>query len=225
MVEMMKRDWILFKNKFLFMIPIMSISLILLYPKADEGYFIIGLPLIFILPVLLFVVDDKDKGTQQLLSLPFSRKGIAQGRFFSAWILMGVGFAYLLVLGFSLGIFYPEAFISFVGYLKLETLFLYLWFLTALVLIAFPVLFALLGKGIQALVFVGLGLNLLLGVFFMFQFQSAGPDLFEIIKGLVLSIRAYHQGFMSYTTSLLILILLNWLNLRLCQWIFMRKEF
>ncbi|NQV30678.1 MAG: ABC-2 transporter permease [Candidatus Marinimicrobia bacterium] len=225
MVEMIKKDWILFKSKFLFMVPLFSLSLIILYPKADEGYFVIGLPLVFILSVMLFVQDDKSQSILQQLSRPNSRKNIARGRFLAAWTFTGVGILYLIVLGFALGLLYQEAFMSFLTFLNFETLFIYLWFLTGLLLIAFPLMYLFMGKGLYAMVFLGLGLNVLLGMFFLIQAQWAGPFLFEILEKLVQTLQAQHTGFSNYLISLSLLLLINMLNMRLCEWIFSRKKF
>ncbi len=223
MYEIIKRDWILFRQKFLFLIPIFSISLILLYPKADEGYFVIGVPVAFIFSVFIFIQDDKS--IQELLSMPFSRNGIARGRFMSGWVFMGAGIAYIIVLGLCLGLVYPHAFSAFFHHLDLNTLFIYLWFLTALTVIAYPVLFMFIGKGVQALLIFMLGLNVLLGIYFLLRFNAAGPDLFGGLKSIILYLQSYHSGPLKYLISTMTLLLINGINLKLCEKIFSRKEF
>ncbi len=225
MLEILKRDWILFRQKFIYLIPIISMGLILIYPKADEGYFVIGVPVVFIISVLLFAQDDKDKGILQLISMPFDRRTIARGRFLSAWIFIGSGIVYLIVLGLLLGLFYNDALQSFLRHLNIKMLFIYLWFISALTLLTFPIMYAFLGKGLQVLVMIGLGLNILLGVFFFIQAQSNGSDIFAILETFVQTVRDYHTGIGSYLLSLLGFIAVNIINLKICEWIFMRKEF
>lgn len=225
MLEILKRDWILFRQKFLYLIPIMSISLILLYPKSDEGYFIIGLPVVFIISILLFVHDDKDKGILQLISMPFSRMEIARGRFFSTWVFIASGMVYIIGLGLLLGLFYPTAIQSFLGLLTMKMLFTYLWFLSTMALLIFPLMYFFLGKGLQALILAGLGLNVLFGVFFLIQSQSSGRDIYSMLESVVHVLYNYHSGVGNILLSILGLLLMNFVNLKVCEWIFIRKEF
>ncbi|NQT62795.1 MAG: ABC-2 transporter permease [Candidatus Marinimicrobia bacterium] len=223
MFEIMKRDWILIRHKYLFLLPILSMSLVLLFPKADEGYFVIGAPVVFTFSVFVFIQDDTS--LRQLLSMPFSRAGIARARFLSGWAFMGAGMVYIVVLGFGLGLIYPEALKAFIQHLDLKTLFTYLWVLSGITLIAYPVLFMFLGKGVQALIAFALGLNVLFGVYFLMRFNATGPDIFEVLKSLIISLQAYHTSPLNYLTSALTLLILNGINLKLCEWIFLKKEF
>ncbi len=223
MLSVIKRDWMLIRQKYLFLMPVLSMSLILLFPKGDEGYFIIGVPVVFIFSVFIFIQDDNS--LRQLLSMPISRAGIARARFLSGWVFMSAGLVYIVVLGFGLGLVYPSALTAFIRHLDLLTLFTYLWVLSAMAFIAYPVLFLFIGKGVQALVAFTLGMNVLLGVYFLMRFNAAGPDIFEILKSLIMSLQKYHSSPLNYVASALTLLIVNSINMKLCEWIFTRKEF
>lgn len=223
MLALIKRDMILYKKHLAYLMPALSISLILLYPEADRGYFIIGVPVVFFFSILLFVQDDR--GIQQLLSMPFSRRDIARGRFAAGWALMGAGMLYITVLGFVLGLAYPEALASFMGFLNPRTLFIYLWFLSGMTFIAYPILFIFLGKGVKLLLTVALAVNVLLGVFFLLRFNAGGPDIGGLIKTVTGFLYNYHISPVNFVISGITLILINGINLKLCEWIFSRKEF
>ena len=225
MLDIFKRDLLMYKSKIAIFVPIFSTSLIILFPKADEGFFVMGLPLVFLISIMVFVLDDMGKGVQMLISQPITRQGIARGRFVSAWIFMGLGGAFIILLGLVLSIIVPEARGGFLKNLNLNTLMIYLWFLTALCLPVFPILYALMGRGIQGVVFLGLGLNALLGVFFFFRFEQRGPDLFAGISSLVHGMIDFHQSYGNILLSLVLILVLNLINMRICEWILVRKEF
>lgn len=223
MLTLIKRDWILYRKHLAYLIPALSISLILLYPEADRGYFILGVPVVFFFSVLLFIQDDK--GIQQLLSLPFSRSDIARGRFTAGWLLMGAGMLYITLLGFLLGMAYPHALTAFIHFLNFNTLFIYLWFLSIMAFIAYPVLFIFLGKGVKLMLTIALVLNVLLGVFFLLRFNAGGPDIGKLLGGVAGFLQNFHTTPLNYLASTIALIVINGINLKLCEWIFSRKEF
>jgi hypothetical protein len=225
MLKVLRRDLFMYGNKMLYLIPIMSISLIILFPKGDEGYFVIGLPLVFIASVMLFLQDEKGLGLQMLLSQPLSRSDVARGRFFSAWAVMGFSAVYQVALGLILSLVYPEARAGFLHHLNFQTLYIYFWFLTMLSLVGFPILYVYMGRSIQAFLLIAFTLNVLLGAFFLLKRETAGANLFDSLEGIILWLNSAHDSVHAFGVSSILLVLINYLNLHFCAWILSRKEF
>ena len=225
MIEMIKREWLLFFKRVYYFIPVLSISLILLYPEGDRGYFIIGLPLTLVMSILLFVQDDRKDNVHQLINLPLSRAEIASGKYFAAWSLMLANMFYLVMLGFFLGLFSPDALPGFMSFLRPPMFFTYLWVLTLLTIPIFPVLYFFLGRGLQALVLLGLGFNALFGVLVLVQYNRSGASFFDLLAHWSHAIYTFHTEPFQYLISILGLGLLNFGILYVCRWIFIRKEF
>lgn len=229
MVSLIKKDLILHKKAIMvFMAIVIFYFPVLLSDNDGRGIITISFFYSAMLPLIIFVREEKFNGNTLFCSLPFKRKNVVLGRYLSSWILIVIGIIYCLSISSLINFFFFENNPLFWEMVSLKGILSGFLMLSVIIFFWFPLNFKFgIGKG----AIVGF---LLVGIFLFFSsFSSIGQNFnpIHIIRSIVrvfqrsMDYISFIGGDLSlYSMLIIITFLLNFVSFKASLWIFNRKE-
>jgi len=231
MITLIKKDFILHKKAILVFLT-MVIFYFPVLTATTNGRSVLAISFLYsaMLPLMIFIREDKFKGNALFCSLPFTRRQIVLGRYLSSWVLMVAGMLYCLALSVLINYLFFENTHLFWEKVSLRGILSGFLFLSFIILIWFPLNFRFgIGKG-MVVGFLLIGLLM----FFLFSFISALGDsvnpvfiartIVQFSKESMDIIALQTNTIVLYLILILITYLLNYLSFIISLWVFNKKE-